>query len=95
LFIAASRAVKTHRHMAALAEARDFAYGCATFWARNCCLGDCRGCGIPRGCRTPCVCSTVAPGRHRLRVGSWCRRSHCSIARTRMKLGRLRRRARF
>jgi hypothetical protein len=95
LFIAASRALKTHRHVAMLAEARDFAYGRATFWAGNCCLGNCRGCGIPRVRRACCVCSNVTPGHHGLRVGSQCWRLPYSLVGTWRKLGGLRRRARF
>ena len=48
LFVAAGRAVETHRHMAALAEACDFAHGRAAFGAGNCCVGNWRCCGIPR-----------------------------------------------
>ncbi len=96
LLIAAGRAVETHRHMATLAEARNFAHGGATFRAGNCCLGGRRRSGIPSVWRILCVCSNVALRRCDLRFGLWCRRFDCSgVGGARLNRRQLKCRARF
>jgi hypothetical protein len=93
LLISAGRAVKTHRHVAALAEARYFTHRCATFRAGNCGLQNRRRCGIPRdrGIRSILpnyvrVCRGLSTG-----AGSW--QLHCCGGRVRLRRFRLKRRA--
>ena len=51
LFVAARRALESHRHVATLAEARHLSHRGAAFGAGNCSLRDWRSRGIPRARR--------------------------------------------